>query len=155
MVQLINDCHEGEDLFLPYTVETLTARLQRAPQQYPWERLWLTDAAVVGVWPAGESIQVIVERQGRRTESRRGLVLDYGFAAGAEGDFEALLRAWCSWLWQRGSDTLSVFTSEPSPGHERLLGLASEVDAFDMWTPGIAAPAGAENRGLYVDQVYF
>ncbi len=37
--------------------------------------MWLTDDAVVGVWPAGESIEVIVERAGRRTVSLRGLAL--------------------------------------------------------------------------------
>jgi hypothetical protein len=36
-----------------------------------------------------------------------------------------------------------------------LTSLASEVDAFDMWTPGIAMPRGAAARGLYVDQIYF
>jgi hypothetical protein len=155
IVALLNGYHEGEELYLPYTVETLTARLERAPEQYSWERLWLTDNSVVGVWPAGESITVIVDRGAQRTESRRGLVLDCAFAPGAEHEMEALLRAWCGWLWERGFDILSVFTSEKSPGHEQLRELAAEVDAFDMWTPGIAVPAGAEGRGLYVDQVYF
>ena len=155
IVELLNRCHGEEELYVPYTVETLAARLARAPQQYSWERVWVTDGAVVGVWPAGETIRVIVEQDGRRTVSRRGLALDYGFSDGAEEQLELLLRAWCAWLWERGFDTLSVFTSERSSGCERLLGLAAEVDAFDMWTPGMAVPAGAEDRGLYVDQVYF
>ena len=49
--------------------------LARAPQEYAWEQVWLTDDAVVGVWPAGESIEVIVERDGRRTVSLRVLAL--------------------------------------------------------------------------------
>jgi hypothetical protein len=155
IVELLNGCHEGEELYLPYTAETLAARMARAPEQYSWERLSITNGAVVGVWPAGESIQVIVERGGEQAVSRRGLVLDYGFGDGAEGELEALLRAWCGWLAERGFDTLSVFTSERSPGYEKLHGLAAEVDAFDMWTPGIAVPSGAEERGLYVDQIYF
>jgi hypothetical protein len=155
IVELLNGCHGEEELYLPYTVETLAARLARAPQQYSWERIWMTDGAVVGVWPAGESIRVIVERDGRRIVSRRGLALDYGFSDGAVEQLELLLRAWCGWLGRRGFDTLSVFTSERSSGCERLQALAAEVDAFDMWTPGMAVPAGAEERGLYVDQVYF
>jgi hypothetical protein len=155
IVELLNGCHRAEELYLPYTAETLAARMVRAPEQYSWERLWVTDGAVVGVWPAGESIKVIIERGGEQTVSRRGLVLDYGFADGAEAELEALLRAWCGWLADGGFDTLSVFTSERSPGCEMLRGMATEVDAFDMWTPGIPVPAGAEEHGLYVDQIYF
>jgi hypothetical protein len=62
---------------------------------------------------------------------------------------------WCGRLRDRGFDTLSVFTSEQSRGYGRLRELASEVDVFDMWTPGIAVPKGAVGKGLYVDQVYF
>lgn len=155
IVELLNICHEGEELYLPYTVESLAARLQRAPKQYSWERVWLTDRAVVGVWPAGEGIRVIIESNGERSESRRGLVLDYGFLPGAEDELERLLRGWCGWLAERGMDTLSIFTSENSRGYEMLRGLASTIEAFDCWTPGIAVPAGAEHRGLYVDQAYF
>jgi hypothetical protein len=155
IVQLLNACHVEEELFVPYTVDSLTARLERAPKQYSWDSVRVTERAVVGVWPAGESIRVIVERDGHRQDSRRGLVLDYGFERGGEDEFEALLRAWCGWLAERGFDTLSVFTSELSPGYETLKALATEVDAFDMWTPGIEVPSGASERGLYVDQVYF
>ncbi len=155
IVELINATHADEEMYLSYTVETLKARMQRAPGQYSWEQVRLTDEAVVGVWPAGESIRVIAETNGQRTVSLRGLVLDYGFEPGAEDALETLLRAWCGWLVDREFDTLSVFTSERSPGYERLRGLASAVDAFDMWTPGIPPPEGAEVSGLYVDQVYF
>jgi len=155
IVELLNDCHAGEEMYLPYTVDSLTTRLERAPRQYSWDRIWLTDNAVVGVWPAGESIRVLIDEKGVQTESRRGLVLDYGFAPGSEGEFESLLRAWCGWLAARDFDTLSVFTSERSHGHDLLRGLAGEVDAFDMWTPGIPVPEGASAHGLYVDQIYF
>jgi hypothetical protein len=115
--------------------------------------VWLTDNAVVGVWPAGESIRILIDEKGVQTESRRGLMLDYGFALGAEGEFESLIRSWCGWLARRDFDTLSVFTSERSLGYDLLRGLATEVDAFDMW--GVEVPAGADKRGLYVDQIYF
>jgi len=155
IIDILNATHEDEELYLPYTVESLTQRLTRAPEQYSWERVWLTDNAVAGVWPAGDTIRVITESPAGRTESRRGLVLDYGFLPGAEDELEALLRAWCGWLAARDLDTLSIFTSERSPGYERIRGLADAVDAFDMWTPGIPEPAGAPERGLYTDQVYF
>jgi hypothetical protein len=155
IVEALNATHGDEEMYLPYSVESLTARLERAPAQYSWERVWLGDSAVVGVWPQGEAVTVIVETPAGRTESRRGLVLDYGLAADGEEELERLLRAWCTRLAQRGFDTLSIFTSKGSAGRERILGLASQVDEFDVWTPGSPMPEGAENRGLYVDQVYF
>ena len=142
-------------MYVPCTVDSLAARLERAPRQYSWDRMWLTDNAVVGVWPAGESIRVLTDEKGVQTESRRGLVLDYGFAPGAENEFESLIRAWCGWLSERNLDTLSVFTSERSRASGLLRSLAREIDAFDMWTPGIQVPGSADQRGLYVDQIYF
>ncbi len=57
-----------------------------------------------GVWPAGDSVRFIIESKGERVESRRGLALDWGFIPGAEDEFEALLRAQCGWLFNRGLD---------------------------------------------------
>jgi len=155
IVEILNSCHDAEEFFLPYTSESLRARLERAPRQYSWERVWLTGDAVVGVWPAGESVRVIIERGGQRTESRRGLVLDYGFLPDAEDQLERLLRTWCAELADRGFDTLSIITSERSPGYELLRGLARQIDAFDLWTPGLEPPPGHGERGLYTDQIYF
>ena len=155
IVEILNACHDAEECFLPYTVESLTARLERAPKQYSCQRVWLAGRAVVGVWPAGESVRMIIERDGDRSESRRGLVLDYGFLAGAEDQLESLLRAWCAELAGRGFDTLSIMTSELSPGYDLLRGLARDIDAFDFWTPGLEPPHGHAERGLYTDQVYF
>jgi hypothetical protein len=155
IVEILNRCHTGEEMYLPYTADSLAQRLERAPAQYSWERLWLGDGAVVGLWPAGESIRLLLRSHGREVVSRRGLVLDYGFEPGSEGALEALLRAWCAWLAERQLDTLSIFTSESSPGYGCLRRLASRIDAFDLWTPGMAEPPGAGERGLYVDQVYF
>jgi hypothetical protein len=155
LVEILNRCHEGEEMYLPYTADSLAQRLERAPAQYSWERLWLGDGAVVGVWPAGESTRLLLRSHGREVVSRRGLVLDYGFAPGREEALEGLLRAWCALLAERQLDTLSIFTSESSPGYDVLTRLAYQVDAFDLWTPGRAEPPGAAERGLYVDQVYF
>jgi hypothetical protein len=155
IVEILNACHDSEEMYLPYTVESLTARVQRAPKQYSWERVWLTDHAMVGVWPAGDTIRYVIESRGRRTESRRGLVADYGFLPGAEAELESLLRAWCGWLAERGADTLSIFTSEKSPGYAMLCGLAREVESFRTFMPGLPEPPGASERGLYTDAIYF
>lgn len=153
--EILNSCHDAEEYFLPYTTEFLTSRLERAPQQYTWGHVRLTDNAVAGVWPAGESITVAIESGGERRESRRGLVLDYGFRPGGDAELEALLRSWCRELADLDFDSLSIFTSERSPGYELLHGLAYQIDAFHFWTPGLPPPRGHAARGLYTDQVYF
>ena len=141
IVELLNSFHGREEMYVPYTVESLRARLERAPELYSWGNLWMTDRAVVGVWPAGESIRVVTVTNGKRTESLRGLVLDYAFMPGAEREFEALIRAWCGSIQKRGMDTLSIFTSPASPGVETLRALAREVEPYNMWTPGISEAA--------------
>jgi hypothetical protein len=152
---LLNDFHGGEEMFVPYTVESLTARLSRAPDLYGWDRLWLADGAAVGVWAAGRALRIVTERGGIQTHSDPGLVLDYAFTPGAEAAFEGLLRAWCGRLAARGLDRLTLFTSPRGPGAELLRSLADEVEPYNMWTPGIPVPPGAEDRGLYVDPIYF
>jgi hypothetical protein len=52
-------------------------------------------------------------------------------------------------------DRLSIFSSPNSAGFSLLHRLASEREAYFMWTPGLPVPEGADSRGLYVDPVYF
>lgn len=155
IAERLNGFHDPEEMFVPYTAESLVARMERAPDLYSWDRVWMLGGAVVGVWPAGGALKVITETRGVRTETVRGVVLDYAFAPGAESAFEALLRAWCAAAATRGIDTLSIFTSPASPGGDLIRALARETDGFFMWTPGIEEPEGAKDRGLYVDAVYF
>jgi hypothetical protein len=144
-----------DEMYLPYTVDSFSARVERSPRDYCWERVRMTDRAVVGVWPAGDTVRFIIESKGERTESRRGLALDWGFLPGAEDEFEAIIRAQCGWLSDRGLDRLSLFTSEASAGYERVRALASELERFVVISHGIPEPAGAASRGLYVDPIYF
>jgi len=155
VVEILNATHEREEMYVPYTIESLTARLERAPKQYSWQNLWMTDRSVVGVWPAGDSLKVITESKNGRTESSRGLVLDYGFLGGFDDELESLLRAWCARLTEEKIDTLSIFTSGPSPGCERICALGRAIEEFNMWSPGIAAPWDSVEHGLYVDPIYF
>ena len=83
------------------------------------------------------------------------MTLDYGFLAGAEDEFEGLLRAWCAALSAEKMDTLSIFTSEPSPACKRICTLGREIEAFNMWSPGIAEPADSDQHGLHVDPIHF
>jgi hypothetical protein len=155
IVEILNETHERDEMYLPYTVESFSARVERSPRDYSWDRVRMTDRAVVGVWPAGDTVRFIIESKGSRVESRRGLALDWGFLPGAEDEFEALLRAQCGWLNDRGLDRLSVFTSEASAGYDRVRALASELERYVVISFGIPEPPGATTRGLYVDPIYF
>lgn len=155
IVEILNATHESDEMYLPYTVDSFSARVERSPKDYSWERVRITDRAVVGVWPAGDTVRFIIESDGNRIESRRGLALDWGFLPGAEDEFEALLRAQCGWLSNRGLDRLSVFTSEASAGYACVRALASELERFVVISIGIPEPPGAAARGLYVDPIYF
>jgi len=155
IVEIMNRCHECEEQYLPYTEASFAARVTRSPRDYSWARVRMTDRAVVGVWPAGESLKVVRESDGIRTESRPAIVVDHGFAPGGEHEFEALLRGWCAWASERGMDTLSIFSSDGSPGDALLRSLASTVEPFFVWTPGIEEPAGSVDHGIYVDPIYF
>jgi hypothetical protein len=142
-------------MFVPYTAGSLTRRMDRAPDLYAWDRVWLTDRALVGAWAFGNAMRAITEVGGVRTVSRSGVVLDYAFDPGAEDELEALLRACCGRLAAGGFDTLVIYSSPASPGAERLQRLGRDTERFFMWTPGIEVPEGAANRGLYTDAVYF
>lgn len=155
IVALINAAHSGEEMFLPYTVESLSARLDRAPSQYSWDRVWLTGHAVVGVWPEGEWISTrVISPGGESRESRGAAVLDFGYEPGGEHELLALLGAWCSWLEARGMSSLSLFSS-PGARHWSLLNPLGELRRFDFWTPAIPAPEPAAGHGVYVDHIYF
>ena len=162
IVEILNACHDNEEMYTPYTVESWTERLERAPGQYSWDRVRLSQNAVVGVWPAGDTIRVITETGGTRVESRRGVVLDYGFIPGdsgaespGEAELSALLGGWCTWLAKRGMDTLAIFSSEASHGYARICQLARETEAFYAWTPGVPVPKSLRQNGMYVDAIYF
>jgi hypothetical protein len=151
----LNDFHGGEELYVPYTAETFARRVTRAPDLYGWDRVWLTEGALVGVWPAGQALRTVTETGGVQAVTTPAVVMDYAFAPGAEGELEALLRAWCAGLATRGIDTLVIYTSPKSPGAELINGLGRATGAFFMWTPNIPVPDGATERGIYTDAAYF
>jgi hypothetical protein len=155
IVQTLNDFHHREEMFLPYTQASLTARLQRAPDLYSWDSVQLTDGAVVGVWPAGDKIRLITESAGNTTITRRDLVADYCWVPGAEDEFEALVRHWCGHAAARGAHELAIFTSQSSPGFELLRTLAQTTEDFVFWLNGVPEPADARSRGVYTDPFYF
>ncbi|MGH7948854.1 MAG: hypothetical protein ACREQF_06500, partial [Candidatus Binataceae bacterium] len=155
IVRILNECHGREEMYLPYTLESFSARVERAPKQYGWGNLWLSDRAVVGVLAPGDAFTVVEQRKDTRSQQKWGLAMDYGFLPGAEEELAGLLRAWCGRLAPDGVMYLSIFTSPSSPGAALLKSFAQHVDSYILFTPGIAEPPGAAERGLYVDQMYF
>lgn len=155
IVAMLNAAHSGEEMFLPYTVESWSARLARAPSQYSWDRVWLTGHAVVGVWPEGQWISTrLTLAGGESRESRGAAVLDFGYEPGGERDLLGLLQAWRRWLHEREMSSLSLFSS-PGARHWSLLSPLGEVRPFDFWTPAIPEPETAVGHGVYVDHIYF
>lgn len=156
IVEILNDSHAGEELYHPYTVETLTARLERDPSLYSWGNILLTDRAVLGVWPAGASIEIVTTKAGDVTRTRRGHAMDYGFLPGGERDFVDLLAASCADLDQRGISQLSIFTSKGARGQQQLKEFKGAVEAYRFNT-GMTArmPPSAQTNGIYTDHLYF
>ena len=151
----LNAFHGAEELYVPYDAEGFARRVERAPDLYGWDKVWLTEGALVGVWPAGQALRTVTETAGVQSVSTPAVVMDYAFAPSAGGEFEALLRAWCGALAAEGVDTLIIYTSPTSPGSALITGLARSTGAFFTWTPGIHPPADAAERGLYTDAAYF
>jgi hypothetical protein len=151
----LNAFHRAEELFVPHDGPGFARRVERAPDLYGWDKVWLTEQAVVGVWPAGPALRTVTEVSGVASVSTPGVVMDYAFAPGAEAEFEALLRAWCGALAPAGIDTLVIYTSPASPGSALISRLGRATIDFYTWTPGIPVPQGAGQRGLYTDGAYF
>lgn len=152
IVEILNACHDGEEMFLPYTLESLKSRLERAPDLYSWENLVLGDHSVLGVWASG--LRVVHERNGESRQSVRASVLDHGFVEEADEEFEKLLGSYCAKLLAQGSTEVSFLTSEGSPNYSLLKRFAFQFDLFDFRME-IPEPEGAQERGLYVDPIYF
>lgn len=154
MVGILNTCHGREEMYQPYTVGSLASRVSRDPTLYSWDKLLLTDRAVVGVWPAG--VRVTTTSDDPSVVARRAYVLDYGFVPGGEDDLEGLLRAWSTSVAGLGMDELSIFTSVWSSAYPILRSLAKETEVLRITMgPRIPEPDDVGERGMYVDHVYF
>jgi hypothetical protein len=85
----------------------------------------------------------------------RALALDYGFEAGAEAEFQDLLRQVLSEVAADGSGELTLFTSPGTRGNEPLTSMASRVEEF-VFGGDMAAELDPESTSpIYVDQLYF
>jgi hypothetical protein len=152
MIELLNSAHEREELYVPYTEETLVTRLTREPRLYSWPHLRVGHRAVVGVWPA--HLNVIRTTGDTVDKQDRALVLDFGYEPGGEDELIELLRAERAALAAGGTTELTIFSCEPSTAHARLLALGKRIEPYvlSLYLP---EPVDLASRGIYVDQLYF
>jgi Acetyltransferase (GNAT) domain len=151
VIDILNRGHAREELYLPYTEASLTARLERAPDLYTWNHLRIGEGAVLGVWPAHLTVTI---DDGTPVRTTRSVTLDHGFVDGAEVEFEQLLRAHCRELLRFDRDEVTFMTSEGSPNYELICKLARRMEPFAFHIE-LPEPPGTIERGLYIDAVYF
>ena len=152
LVALLNDTHDAEELFCPYSLGSLNERLSRAPGSYGWSSFLISERACVGVW--APKMGVIRRAQGVETHDVRAFVLDYGCTSDGVGELVALVNDWRARLAAEGTTELSVFTSAGSRGAADLTALAKRREPYVVlctFPPGDQV----KERGVYIDQLYF
>jgi hypothetical protein len=150
LVELFNFTHRNEELFVPYTEETLAMRMHRAPDLYSWRNVLIGDRAALGVWPAGLGVRR--DADGVETNDVRALVLDYGCES--EDALVELIGAAAGGLRSQGTTELSIFCSGPSPLFPALSRLSKRIEPY-LVRCAVAPGHELEQRGVYVDQLYF
>jgi hypothetical protein len=152
LVALLNDTHGEEELFCPYSLDSLRERLSRAPDSYSWSSFLISERACVGAW--APKMGVIRRERGVETRDVRAFVLDYGCTSHGVGELVALVNNWRARLAADGTTELSIFTSAGSRGTAALTALAKRREPYVVLC---AVPPGdhVKERGIYVDQLYF
>ncbi len=151
LVELLNDAHGKKTLYVPYTVQSLSARLSRLPSGYSWQHIRWTANAALGVWAADWLVTHTVHD--RQVVARRAIVLDYGVREGAEDELINLISATCHQLATDGITELSLFTTPGDRVQAGLLDLAKETEPYRLIMPVPDSP-DLSVHGIYVDQVY-
>lgn len=152
IVGLVNRTHGHEEMYLPYTSESLAERLGREPTMYSWANFRIGARATLGTWPA--SLNVIRTTPGGTTIDRRALVLDYGYENGAVDEFVGLVRAECSVLAAAGMTELAIFVPPQSACYAPLTSMAKRIEPYVLYLY-VPPPSDLAERGVYVDQLYF
>jgi len=152
LVALLNDTHGEEELFCPYSLDSLRERLSRAPDSYSWSSFLISERACVGVW--APKMGVIRRERGVETRDVRAFVLDYGCTSDGVGELVALVNDWRARLAAEGTTELSAFTSAGSRGAADLTALAKRREPYVVLC-GIPPDDRVKERGIYIDQLYF
>jgi hypothetical protein len=152
LVACLNDTHGEEELFCPYSLDSLRERLSRAPNSYSWSSFLISERACVGVW--APKMGVIRREGGVETRDVRAFVLDYGCTPQGLDELVALVSDWGARLAAEGTTELSIFTSAGSRGAAALTALAKRREPYVVLC-GLPPGERVRDRGIYVDQLYF
>jgi hypothetical protein len=152
LVACLNDTHGEEELFCPYSLDSLRERLSRAPTSYSWSSFLVSERACVGVW--APKMGVIRRERGVETRDVRAFVFDYGCTSQGLDELVALVNDWRARLAAEGMTELSIFTSAGSRGNAALTALAKRREPYVVLC-GIPPGDRVKERGIYVDQLYF
>lgn len=155
IVEVLNATHEGDEGYVPYTVETLTERVTRAPKLYGSDNFYVNALAVLGVWESGKTVRTIVTTPTGESVQRRAVIADWGVRAGEDAELEQLLREVAAAVLAHGMTHIALYTSVRTPAFETLSKLSTRRDDVHFWTPPIFPADGAEERGSYVDALAF
>jgi hypothetical protein len=152
LVALLNDTHGEQELFCPYSLDSLHERLSRAPNSYSWSSFLISERACVGVW--APTMGVIRRERSVETRDVRAFVLDYGCKSDGVGELVALVNCWRARLAAEGTTELSMFTSAGSRGSADLTALAKRREPYIVLCA--VPPSDSVNEcGIYIDQLYF
>ena len=155
IVHILNRCHDQEEMFLPYTVESLGMRLTRDSSIYSWDQILVNDHAVLGVWLAGLRVTIESPEGDGPNRSVRAVALDHGLIGpGGDDAFRSLLAIAARDLADAGHTELGFVLSEASPAYSVVAALAERIEPF-AFRMAVPEPPGTRTRGVYVDPVYF
>lgn len=151
IADVLDEHHADELLWSPCSPDALRARLTRAPEAYSFSDLWISGGAVLGTWPAHRYRSVTRIDHRARTVRRDAVVVDYGFAPGAEDDFVRLLVWQASVRRSQGATGLLVLTSQGTRAHSVIGDHAASTHPFEMYLQPLPEPADAADSGVHVD----
>ena len=157
---LINRTHGGRDLFLPYTEESLAARLSRSAD-YGWPQLFARErggraVAMAGLWDLGATLKLIrTDREGKETTTRPSVILDYGFEEDAEREMARLLDDIGKLAAAQGRQELWMAIDRESRLYDVMSGRPHSVTS--VWGLNIipGAPLPGRTATPYLDLVYW
>jgi hypothetical protein len=150
VIDLLNTTHKDLELYLPYSANTLNARLQRCPEAYSWQNMKRTENAVLGTWFSGEERHY--DMPDHSWTETRGLILDHGANAEGYGELEALIRSAAGEALAQGISHLTLFTSDHSPAFPMISNLASHLEPYRV-NCSIPEPEQTKERGIYIDPI--
>jgi RimJ/RimL family protein N-acetyltransferase len=157
---LMNRTHAGHDLFLPYTEATFTARLSRSPT-YGWPQIFVRErggrpVATAGLWDLGATLEVRRKPEGGEESVVRPVVLlDHGFAEGAEAEMARLLGDLGELAagWGRQEMWMSLYLD--SPLYRAMRARPHRVDSFLGLNITPDAPLPGRAATPYLDLIYW